>query len=173
MLLTSRLLHTELGELLTAASETGICRISFPVEFSGGWFPWFDRFFSAVPKLGEHPWLVRLESELAGYFSGRVREFSLPLDLRGTEFQQKVWRRLLAIPYGGTVTYGELAREFGLKGGSRAIGSAVGSNPVPILVPCHRVVGSTGQLVGFAGGLDVKERLLEIEGSRMPFGSLG
>lgn len=158
---------------MAAATDEGICRISFPVEISGGWFPWFDRFFSSVPKHGEHPLLLRLEEELEGYLKGRLRTFSLPVDLRGTEFQHRVWQRLLSIPYGATVTYGELAREFGLAGGSRAIGSAVGSNPVPIVVPCHRVVGSAGQLVGFVGGLDLKERLLEIEGSRIPFQPLG
>ena len=81
----------------------------------------------------------------------------------------KVWKRLLEIPYGATVGYGDLAREMNIPGGSRAIGGAVGSNPVPILVPCHRVVGSGGDLVGFGGGIDLKERLLELEGVRIPF----
>ena len=82
-----------------------------------------------------------------------------------------MWNRLLRIPYGATVAYGELADEVGIPGGSRAIGGATGSNPIPIVIPCHRVVGTTGNLVGFGGGIELKERLLELEGVRIPFGN--
>ena len=111
-----------------------------------------------------------LQEELEQYLTKARSTFGVPLDLRGTDFQRKVWKRLLEIPYGATVGYGELAREMEIPGGSRAIGGAVGANPVPIVVPCHRVVGSGGDLVGFGGGLDLKERLLELEGVRIPFG---
>lgn len=169
MQLVSRRIETALGEFVVAASEKGICRISFPAEPPGKWFPWFDRYFAEIPTHGDHPFLDRLERQLAAYFSRELRQFDVPLDLRGTEFYLRVWNRLLEIPYGTTVTYGELAREAGIGGGSRAIGNANGSNPVPIVVPCHRVIGSNGRLVGFGGGLELKERLLELEGARIPF----
>jgi O-6-methylguanine DNA methyltransferase len=111
------------------------------------------------------------ETQLEEYCVGRRKHFDLALDLRGTPFHLTVWQRLRRIPYGSTVTYGELAVELGRKGGSRAIGGAAGANPVPIVVPCHRVVGTSGSLVGFAGGIEKKEKLLELEGVRIPFGS--
>jgi methylated-DNA-[protein]-cysteine S-methyltransferase len=85
----------------------------------------------------------------------------------------RIWQRLREIPYGATVAYGDLAKEVGIPGGSRAIGGATGANPVPIVVPCHRVVGASGKLVGFGGGIELKERLLELEGARIPFGFEG
>lgn len=165
-----RRLETPVGELLVAASSAGICRVSFPVEMSGKWYPWFDRYYGAVPRLGPHPFLQMAEVELAEYFARSRRYFEVPLDLKGTPFQQEIWRELQAIPYGWSISYGELARRVGKVRAARAVGNAVGDNPVPILVPCHRVLGWDGQLVGFGGGLEMKERLLELEGARIPFG---
>ncbi|MFN3763308.1 MAG: methylated-DNA--[protein]-cysteine S-methyltransferase, partial [Anaerolineae bacterium] len=90
--------------------------------------------------------------------------FDLPLDLRGTPFQRRVWEELRRVPYGQTVAYGELARRVGRPGAARAVGRAVGANPVPIIVPCHRVVGADGSLVGYGGGLEIKAALLRLEG---------
>jgi methylated-DNA-[protein]-cysteine S-methyltransferase len=101
--------------------------------------------------------------QLEAYFAGELTEFDLPLSLHGTVFQRGVWQRLLTIPYGEVRTYGELAAELGSPGSSRAVGLANGKNPVGIIVPCHRVVGSTGKLVGYGGGLDRKQRLLAFE----------
>jgi methylated-DNA-[protein]-cysteine S-methyltransferase len=171
MELVSRRIQTTIGELLVAATSDGLCRISFPVELSGKWFPWFDRFFSTVPKSGDHPYIRLLEEQIGQYLNKERTRFQIRLDLRGTEFQKQVWTRLQAIPYGATVAYGELAREMGIPGGSRAIGGATGANPIPIVVPCHRVVGTMGNLVGFGGGIDLKERLLELEGARIAFGN--
>ena len=171
MLLVCRKIDTSLGGLQAAVTEKGLCRILFSGEDADRWNLWFDRHFGRIPENGQHPLIDELESQLTEYLSGKSRVFSIPLDLRGTEFQTTIWTRLLEIPYGATVTYGDLAFEMGISGGSRAIGGAVGSNPVPILVPCHRVLGASGQLVGFAGGIDLKERLLELEGARIPFGS--
>ena len=171
MELVSRRIQTSIGELFVATTSDGLCRISFPVEISGRWFPWFDRFFSTLPKTGDHPFIQLLGEQLEQYLAKERTQFEIPLDLRGTDFQNRVWQRLLKIPYGATVAYGELAREMGIPGGSRAIGGATGSNPVPIIVPCHRVVGMTGSLVGFGGGVELKERLLELEGARIPFGN--
>ncbi|RLE39793.1 cysteine methyltransferase [Candidatus Acetothermia bacterium] len=103
-------------------------------------------------------------AQLFEYFSGFRRQFDLPLDLRGTAFQLAVWEKLLGVPYGETISYGELALEIGKPTAARAVGAAVGANPIPIIVPCHRVIGKTGGLVGFGGGLDLKRRLLALEG---------
>ena len=101
--------------------------------------------------------------QLGEYFDGERTEFDLPLNAVGTGFQQEVWALLRAIPYGGTATYGELAAELGRPSAARAVGAAVGRNPISIVVPCHRVVGSTGKLTGYAGGISRKEFLLALE----------
>jgi O-6-methylguanine DNA methyltransferase len=101
--------------------------------------------------------------QLHGYLRGELREFSVGLDLRGTPFQRRVWSMLTEIPYGQTVAYAEIASRIGSPNALRAVGQAVGANPVPIVVPCHRVVGKDGHLVGFGGGLPLKERLLNLE----------
>jgi methylated-DNA-[protein]-cysteine S-methyltransferase len=110
-----------------------------------------------------HPVLVEAERQLGEYFAGRRRQFALPLDAAGTTFQQKVWQALLTIPFGETRSYGEIARLIGHPEAARAVGAANGKNPVSIVAPCHRVIGAGGQLTGFAGGLDVKARLLALE----------
>lgn len=101
--------------------------------------------------------------QLDAYFTGELREFDLPFFATGTVFQLMVWEELLKVPYGQTVTYGELAKRVGMPKAARAVGSALNRNPVPILVPCHRVVGAKGQLTGFAGGVEVKQALLNLE----------
>jgi methylated-DNA-[protein]-cysteine S-methyltransferase len=109
------------------------------------------------------PVLELARTQLEEYFAGRRREFDLPLDPRGTEFQRRVWQQLLLIPYGETTSYGALARELGDHQASRAVGLANGSNPIPIVIPCHRVIGADGSLTGFGGGLPIKVALLELE----------
>lgn len=114
-----------------------------------------------------HPILVEAERQLREYFAGRRQAFDLKLDFVGTPFQRSVWKALLTIPFGQTRTYGEVAKQVGRPSASRAVGAANGRNPVSIVAPCHRVIGSTGALTGFGGGLDVKERLLRLEGARV------
>jgi methylated-DNA-[protein]-cysteine S-methyltransferase len=116
---------------------------------------------------GRHPVLVEAERQLREYFAGRRRSFDLTLDFVGTPFQRAVWKALLTIPFGQTRSYGEIAKQVGRPSASRAVGAANGRNPVSIIAPCHRVIGSTGALTGFGGGLDVKERLLRLEGARV------
>jgi methylated-DNA-[protein]-cysteine S-methyltransferase len=101
--------------------------------------------------------------QLRAYFAGSLEMFDLPLAPEGTEFQQEVWRRLCEIPYGETTSYGEIARRLGRPQASRAVGLANGTNPLPIVIPCHRVIGSTGKLTGYGGGLPIKEKLLALE----------
>ena len=105
------------------------------------------------------------ERQLRAYFAGELRAFRLPLAPRGTPFQRAVWERLLELRYGETLSYGELALRVGRPGAARAVGAAVGRNPLPIVIPCHRVVGADGRMTGYAGGLPAKRRLLALERS--------
>ncbi len=110
-----------------------------------------------------HLLLREAARQLCAFFEGRLRIFDLPLDMQGTAFQRRVWDALTRIPYAATRSYGDIAREIGSPSAVRAVGAANGSNPVPIVVPCHRVIGSSGKLVGYGGGLRMKKLLLELE----------
>ena len=120
--------------------------------------------FGAGETNGGCPVTGQARQQLTEYFAGQRREFDLPLSPSGTDFQRRVWELLREIPYGETVTYGELARRLGNPRAARAVGMACNRNPIAIVVPCHRVVGSTGSLTGYAGGLDTKAFLLKLEG---------
>ncbi|HJO03374.1 MAG TPA: methylated-DNA--[protein]-cysteine S-methyltransferase [Acidobacteriota bacterium] len=111
--------------------------------------------------------LSDVERQLAEYFAGERRTFSLPLALQGSVFQQRVWEQLQRIDYGATISYGELARRIGDPKAARAVGLANGANPIAIIIPCHRVIGSDGSLTGYGGGLERKRQLLELEGARI------
>jgi methylated-DNA-[protein]-cysteine S-methyltransferase len=125
----------------------------------------------------DHPILGKVTEQLASYFAGRLRAFSVPLHFQGTDFQKSVWAALMAIPFGETRSYADIARAIGRPAAVRAVGAANGRNPISIIAPCHRVVGSDGSLTGFAGGLDAKRYLLALEreqcqkGRRPPLGS--
>ena len=109
----------------------------------------------------------RVAQQLSEYFAGHRRTFDIPLALRGTEFQLAVWNELLRVPYGDTITYAELARRIGRPAAIRAVGAANGANPIPVIVPCHRVIGSDGTLTGYGGGIERKQWLLAHEGRRL------
>jgi O-6-methylguanine DNA methyltransferase len=160
---------TPIGVLLTAGGDAGICRLCFPEEPSQNWEGWFRKWFSQLPEETPHPILKQAAAELDEYFARRRHIFNVPLDLHGTAFEMRVWQDLIKVPYGGTVSYGEIARRIKRPRAARAVGGAVGRNPVAIIVPCHRVVGHDGSLVGFGGGLPLKEQLLELEEARIPF----
>jgi methylated-DNA-[protein]-cysteine S-methyltransferase len=142
---------TPIGPLTLVASAAGLREIRWPGA------PHSDLPGGATPPLEQ------AATELDEYFAGRRRGFDVPLDLVGTPFQLRHWASLAAIPYGTTTTYGELARRQGNPSRARAIGAANGANPVPIVLPCHRVIGSGGALTGFGGGLEVKRFLLDHE----------
>lgn len=118
-------------------------------------------------NMKETPLIKEALKELEEYFNGTRKTFQLPLALKGTPFQQKVWQVLMTIPYGKTITYKQVAEAIGDPKACRAVGMANNRNPVPIVVPCHRVIGSNGKLVGYGGGLDIKEKLLEMEGIKL------
>jgi len=149
-----------IGRLTLVASDDGLAGILWATERPGR---------VRLPDPAEdrrHPVLLETERQLNEYFAGKRRRFALTLDMVGTAFQKKVWKALLTIPFGETRSYGEIARQIGRPTAARAVGAANGRNPVAIGAPCHRVVGSTGTLTGFAGGLEAKARLLTLERSR-------
>ena len=158
-----RLFHRQytspVGPLRLIASERGLRALLWPEHRRAP-----D--FGATEEGGGQPLLDQTVDELDQYFEGDRQAFDVELDLRGTPFQLQVWRLLQAIPYGETSTYGRLADELGDPGKARAVGLANGRNPVSIVVPCHRVVGADGGLTGFAGGLQTKAHLLELERNR-------
>ena len=148
-------IDSPVGRLLLAGDGTSLVQVCFqsgprPQQPPGGW--------TADPA----PFRTVM-AQLAEYFAGKRRRFDLPLAPRGTEFQRRVWRALTEIPYGKTVSYSELARRIDKPSASRAVGLANGANPLPIIVPCHRVIGADGSLTGFGGGLPIKRKLLELE----------
>lgn len=117
-------------------------------------------------EIKETPLLKQAKDQLDAYFAGKLKEFSLPLAPNGTPFQQKIWQLLQQIPYGETRTYGQLACQAGNPKASRAVGMANNRNPLPVFIPCHRVIGANGTLTGYAGGMDMKQTLLDIEHSK-------
>ena len=140
--------------LRLVASDSGLRSIEFE--------PW-RRLQGCRP--GTHPVAVEAVRQLRAYFAGKLRRFDLPLDLQGTEFQLRVWRELETIPFGETRSYSQIATAIGAPRAVRAVGAANGANPIPIVVPCHRVIGAAGSLIGYGGGLPLKKRLLELEGA--------
>ena len=158
------------GQLVLTATDAGLTGIYFPTSRHG------------PPPLETDDWveddgrgpgsavLARTRRQLDEYFAGKRTTFDIPLAALGTGFERRVWGALQAIPYGTTLSYGELARRLGDPRATRAVGAANGKNPIPIIVPCHRVVGSRGELTGFGGGTDRKRWLLEHEGALMKLG---
>jgi methylated-DNA-[protein]-cysteine S-methyltransferase len=157
MSLVCKIMPSPVGELKLVASDKGLVAVLWQNDN-----PLRVRLSEPVPS-ERHPVLVETERQLAEYFAGKRKTFSIALDMRGTRFQKEVWEALLAIPFGETRSYGQLARQLGNPSATRAVGAANGRNPISIIVPCHRVIGSNGKLTGFAGGIDVKARLLGLE----------
>ena len=151
-------INSALGPLTLVASHKGLCGV------------WFDDQahrpdLSHLPWGSSHHWLRLAKTQLNDYFAGKRSSFDIPLDLvNGSDFQQRVWRALLSIPHGRYSTYGELAQYLGQAKAARAVGAAVGRNPLSIIIPCHRVVGANGALTGYSGGMWRKLDLLQREG---------
>jgi methylated-DNA-[protein]-cysteine S-methyltransferase len=157
MSLAYKTIASPIGQLKLVASDKGLVAILWENDS-----PRRVR-LSDLQENDEHPVLLETQRQLAEYFAGKRKTFSVALDMRGTPFQKNVWEALLAIPFGETRSYGQLARQLGNPRAARAVGAANGRNPISIIVPCHRVIGSTGKLTGFAGGLETKAHLLNLE----------
>jgi methylated-DNA-[protein]-cysteine S-methyltransferase len=157
MVYSTKVVPSPVGKLTLVASEHGLAAILWADDDPGR--------VRLAPRVeqADHPILLETEHQLRAYFAGALKRFSIPLDFNGTDFQKDVWAALLSIPFGETRSYGEIARQIGRPSASRAVGAANGRNPISIIAPCHRVIGSTGALTGFAGGLAAKEALLRLE----------
>ncbi|MHC1710134.1 MAG: methylated-DNA--[protein]-cysteine S-methyltransferase [Methanomassiliicoccales archaeon] len=142
---------TDIGSVHVAEEDGAITEVTLPGEKA------------PVGEMSKTPLLEMAAVQISEYLQGRRREFTVPLAPQGSEFAMKVWREMLAIPYGTVRTYGEMAEAIGRPKAARAVGQACNRNPISILIPCHRVVGAGGKLTGYAGGLDLKERLLRLE----------
>ncbi|MFP4471167.1 MAG: methylated-DNA--[protein]-cysteine S-methyltransferase [Bacteroidales bacterium] len=156
---------TPFGELIIGVSGDALCLCDWRYRkmrntIDNRLKKWLD----AEYREADHPLISETISQLSEYFSGRRQSFQIPLTFAGSAFQQEVWQQLLKIPYGKTVTYMELARKLGNEKSVRAVAAANGANAISIVVPCHRVTGSNGELTGYAGGLAAKRKLLELEG---------
>lgn len=145
------------GELTLVADADGLAAILWENDRPG------RVRLGPLTEAPDYPLLVETERQLGEYFVGDRRRFDVPLSFAGTAFQKSVWAALLAIPFGETRSYGEVAAQIGKPGASRAVGAANGRNPISIIAPCHRVIGSSGKLTGFAGGMEAKQYLLELE----------
>ncbi|MDD6034509.1 MAG: methylated-DNA--[protein]-cysteine S-methyltransferase [Oscillospiraceae bacterium] len=154
MNLLYEIMESPVGPLTLTASEAGLCRVDFG-----------PRSGISAARQGSCSLLQQAKQQLEEYFAGQRRVFSVPLSLTGTDFQKKVWYALADIPYGETRSYGDLARAIGHPGACRAVGGANHRNPVSIILPCHRVIGSDKSLTGYGGGLAIKEFLLKLEGA--------
>lgn len=152
----SAALPTPLGLFTLTVDEAGLCGLAFPAEAP-------SVAAQPVETSSAHPLLAEAGRQLLAYLTGTLRDFDLPLSIHGTAFQQQVWTQLRAIPFGATMTYGELAERIGGRQKARAVGGAAHANPLAIVVPCHRLIGAGGQLTGFGGGLPMKRALLELE----------
>jgi len=154
------IMNSPLGRILVARNADGLTRINFQ-----------DGTEAISPQAGwreQAAALVNATAQLEAYFRGELRQFEIPLAPEGTAFQRQVWQAMKAIPYGQTITYAELARQVGRPQAARAVGGASSRNPLPVVVPCHRVVGSDGSLTGYAGGLHLKQALLDLERGKRP-----
>ncbi|BFU93376.1 MAG: Methylated-DNA--protein-cysteine methyltransferase [Nitrospira sp.] len=152
-------METAVGRLKLVADESSLLAVLWPSERAT------RVTLEDMREDARHSVFVEVERQLAEYFEGKRTTFEVPIRLRGTDFQKRVWQELLRIPYGQTRSYGELARAIGNRSASRAVGLANSKNPLSIIVPCHRVIGASGKLTGFAGGLNIKARLLGLEGA--------
>ncbi|OON38900.1 methylated-DNA--protein-cysteine methyltransferase [Izhakiella australiensis] len=152
---------TPVGELELIASDKGLSAILWENEGA------IRIKRTPIVDRPDHPVLLQTARQLKEYFAGERRVFDLPLDFSGTDFQKKVWAALLTIPFGETRSYAEIAAQVGSPAAVRAVGAANGKNPVSIVAPCHRVIGSNGKLTGFAGGLEVKAFLLSLENTTL------
>lgn len=162
--LTIGLVETSLGTFGALISPKGLARLTFPREGVDLCRAWAARWWPGAPVDVDSSLPESIGDQLQAYLAGQLRDLDLALDMQGTQFQRQVWQALTHIPYGQTLSYATLAAELGRPRAVRAVGRANGANPVPIVVPCHRVIGSGGTLVGYGGGLELKKQLLALEG---------
>jgi methylated-DNA-[protein]-cysteine S-methyltransferase len=156
---------SKIGTIHIASTKTGVCKISIPAQSKKEFLGWLQKKFNDAELIESSTKNRQIIDELNRYFDRRLVKFHSRLDPVGTDFQRRVWMELRRIGYGKTVSYKKLAKRLGLQQGYQAVGKANSSNPLPIVVPCHRVIGANSKLVGYAAGLKTKEFLLRLEGA--------
>jgi O-6-methylguanine DNA methyltransferase len=158
---------SKIGLIYVASTEKGACKISVPRETKKDFFTWLHHNFADSEVRENKSRNKEVIDQLTRYFNGKLAKFTCPTDLIGTPFQKRVWKELSKIAYGSTISYKQLAKRLGTSKGFQAVGRANAANPVPIIIPCHRVVGAGGSLVGYSAGIKTKEFLLKLEGAIM------
>ena len=157
--------ESRIGRIYVASTDRGVCKISVPKESRKDFFEWLKGHFDSEMVVDHRAKNRDVIDQLSRYFNGRLAKFTCSTDLIGTPFQIRVWKELAKIPYGTTITYKHLAKRVAAPRASQAVGRANGANPLPIIIPCHRVLGSNGALVGYSCGVKTKEFLLRLEGA--------
>ena len=156
---------SKIGLIYVASTEDGVCKISVPRESRKDFFDWLKDHFDPDTVSDNRAKNKDVIDQLTRYFNGRLAKFTCPIDLIGTPFQIRVWKELVKIPYGSTITFKQLAKRVMAPRASQAVGRANGMNPLPIIIPCHRVLGSGGSIVGYSCGIKTKEFLLRLDGA--------
>ncbi len=158
---------SKIGLIYIASTDKGVCKISVPRQTKRDFLGWLRENFDDNEVADNKSHNKEIIDQLNRYFNGKLAKFTCATDMRGTPFQLRVWKELLKISYGTTISYKQLAKRLGTSRGFQAIGRANAANPIPIIVPCHRVLGTDGTLIGYASGVKTKEFLLKLEGSLM------
>ena len=158
---------SKIGLIYVASTDKGVCKISVPRETKKDFLKWLRDNFDDHEVADNKSRNKDVIDQLNRYFNGKLAKFTMPIDLIGTPFRVRVWKELTKIPYGTTITYKQLAKRIGTSRGFQAVGRANATNPLPIIVPCHRVIGTDGSLVGYSAGIKTKEFLLKLEGALM------
>lgn len=158
---------SRIGRIYVASTEKGVCKISVPRESRKDFFEWLKGHFDLESVIDNRSRNKEVIDQLTRYFNGKLAKFTCPVDLLGTPFQNRVWKELTKIPYGTTISYKHLAKRVVAPKAFQAVGRANSQNPLPIIVPCHRVLGSNGALIGYSCGIKTKEFLLRLEGAIM------
>jgi methylated-DNA-[protein]-cysteine S-methyltransferase len=158
---------SKIGLIYVASTDKGVCKVSVPRQTKKDFIKWLRENFDDSEVVDNKSRNREVIDQLTRYFNGKLAKFTMAIDLHGTPFQVRVWKELQKIPYGSTISYKQLAKRLGTSRGFQAVGRANAANPVPIIVPCHRVIGTDGSLVGYASGIKTKEFLLKLEGALM------
>jgi len=158
--------ETNIGVIYIASSEKGVCKISLTLDSASEFKSWIKKHFGEFEIVESKKKNKDAIDQIKLYLARKLKKFDLEIDMLGTEFQKKVWIETMKIPYGETISYSDLARKIRRENSQRAVGNALASNPLPIIVPCHRVIASDGSLGGYSGGIKIKEFLLRLEGAR-------
>ncbi len=156
---------SKIGRIYVASTDKGVCKVSIPKESKKDFFEWLSKHFDEEDVVENKSRNKEVIDQFTRYFNGKLAKFTVPIDRIGTMFEVRVWKELRNISYGSTISYKQLAKRVGVPRGFQAVGGANGKNPIPIIIPCHRVIAHDGSLGGYSAGIKTKEFLLRLEGA--------